>query len=573
MFRITPDVLTTAAQATGGDRNIRVLDGPPCTDGHNVYLPGIKPRLTTTEALILRGYFDHEVAHIRYGSFRPIRLAASKPSQEVHNMFNAVEDLRIEACSKAELPGTIGPINAINAACLGADRSNSAPMTAFDQTTHAILWYGMGVGPDRADYLPEGWAVIAAMDLAEFDAFLLDIDNKSAQGSLDIARRLSAAARKVIGKFNDAMLPKPNADVGMPMPGDSDGGDDGNGDGNGDGSGDDGQPGDGDGGSGDDGQSDDGQSGDSDDGQSGDGDGDGQPGDSDGGGQPGRGGWVASSNESPGVSSKADGLKAIEDKDARRYTRLETQERSSAINKAAKVEWAYTGNPLERVSFEDIHSNAMQISRSLRDRLMSNDRTHWGMPRESGHRIDRRMMAGVASGQSLNAFNRRKVDRAIKTKVTILLDGSGSMSVNYRTAKKAAWTIADATETLGCPTEVLGFTEEVQLIKAPGRVTGATKMRGSCCGGTSMLPALLRERVAADAYPSHRRVVFIVTDGQTLAPKPCIEFIKGQQDAGVTYFAICLDMIPKRVHEACDHVMSIKAEDLMGTMHASLRSL
>ena len=88
-----------------------------------------------------------------------------------------------------------------------------------------------------------------------------------------------------------------------------------------------------------------------------------------------------------------------------------------------------------------------------------------------------------------------------------------------------------------------------------------------------MLASLLRERMSAEAYPSHRRVVFIISDGNTLGKKSCIKFIEEQRQAGVTYFAICLDMIPMKVHEACDHVVSISVKDLVGTMHASLRSL
>ena len=215
----------------------------------------------------------------------------------------------------------------------------------------------------------------------------------------------------------------------------------------------------------------------------------------------------------------------------------------------------------------------MRIAQTLREQLIARDRVSWTLPRESGHRIDRRTLPGVASGQTVSAFNRRAIDRAVNTKVTILLDDSSSMSKQYRQCLHAAWTIADATESLGCPSEIIGFGSELRDIKQVGRVTSATPLRGACSGGTMMLPALIRERMHAEAYPRHRRVVFIITDGATCAEKQCVEFIEQQRRDGATFTALCIDCEPHAVAEACDSVVRCSGSNLAATMHASLRDL
>lgn len=553
MFSLTQDVLSTAASATGGVR-CRVLSGPPQTDGKNIYLPGIKDNLTPSEAQILRGYFDHEVAHIRYRSFRAMKGVRR---QHLISMFNAVEDVRIEAKSKHELPGTVATIAAINAACLAADRTGHT-MTAYDQTTHAVAWYGQGVGRDRAAYCPEGWAVLDAMNLDQYDAFLSDVVNKTSVDAMRIAEDLEKQARAIIKEFNKTDVPKPEP------------GEDGDGD----------QPGE----SGESGESgDNGGSG----GDNGDGDG-GDGGDSDGGDQPGspsstvgdstdgKGGTGVSKGSKWDGSANADDANRIADGIGGMVDMRNTPDEydasimESAIQQAGQISPS-AGRPA--LTYPEFHSDAMQIARTLQDRLVARDRTSWSLPRESGHRIDRRTLPGVASGQTVSAFNRRRVDRAIHTKVSILLDNSGSMSSCFDTAIRAAWTIADATESLGCPTQIIQFGSYITLVKAPGRVTAATQIRGYCSGGTNLLPALLRERVTAEDHPKHRRVVFLISDGGTSGGVVCREFIEKQRAAGVTYFALCIDMEPHSVHHACDHVVRCSARDLTRTMHTGLRSL
>ena len=576
-YRLTPDVLSIAATATSStNRMIRVESGPPMTDGVTVYLPGIKPDLNSAEARLLRGYFDHETAHIRYNSFDGVKFLRDKMQSEQfnpklatqrHTMFNAIEDVRIEAKSMSELPGTVGTIKAINDSCLA--KNTGEGLTSFAQACHAVIWYGQGVSRDRASYCPHGWAILDRIDLTEYDKFLGTLSKRpqflGAKAAAKLAILLTDLVVDAISEL-EAEDVEPPSEVGDTGDGDEDSGDED--DGGGDGDTDDGDD---DGDSGDDGESraDSGEvdgDGDTegDSGDTGDSDGD-TDGDSDG--TPGRG--RSSWSDEPGDPNEASKVAAIGDM-IERASVDDDDPWGPAVQKSQR---AYPPSPGSYVSYNQIHPGAMRIAGTLRDQLMSRDRVHWSLPRESGHRIDRRTLPGVASGQTVSAFNRRRVDRAVKTKVTILMDESWSMRVRMVDTKLAAWMIADATETLGCPTQIIGFSDHCTNIKSPGRVTSASNLSGLEQGGTELLPALIRERVTAESHSDHRRVVFVLSDGGTCAEDECVEYITRQRASGVTYFAVCIDMKRLKVHDACDAVVECSRHDVAGSMHRALLSL
>ena len=571
-YRLTPDVLSIAATATSStNRLIRVESGPPMTDGKTVYLPGIKPDLNSAEARLLRGYFDHETAHIRYNSFDGVKLLREKMEGRVyveklanqrHTMFNAIEDVRIEAKSMSELPGTVGTIKAINDSCLA--KNTGEGLTSFAQACHAVIWYGQGVSRDRASYCPHGWAILDRIDLTEYDKFLGTLSKRpkflGAKAAAELAILLTDLVVDAISEL-EAEDVEPPSEVGDTGDGDEDSGDEDDGGGD---SGDDGES------RADSGEVDgDGDSGDTDTDGDDDGDGDsGDTGDSDGdtGGTP--GGGRSSWSDEPGDPNEASKVAAIGDMIERADDYDDPW--GHAVQKSQR---AHRPSPGSYVSYNQIHPGAMRIAGTLRDQLMSRDRVHWSLPRESGHRIDRRTLPGVASGQTVSAFNRRRVDRAVKTKVTILMDESWSMHVRMVDTKLAAWMIADATETLGCPTQIIGFSDHCTDIKSPGRVTPAMNLSGLEQGGTELLPALIRERVTAESHSDHRRVVFVLSDGGTFAEDECVEYITRQRASGVTYFAVCIDMKRLKVHDACDAVVECSRHDVAGSMHRALLSL
>jgi len=567
-YRLTPDVLSIAATATSStNRLIRVESGPPMTDGKTVYLPGIKPDLNSAEARLLRGYFDHETAHIRYNSFDGVQLLREKMEGRVyveklanqrHTMFNAIEDVRIEAKSMSELPGTVGTIKAINDSCLA--KNTGEGLTSFAQACHAVIWYGQGVSRDRASYCPHGWAILDRIDLTEYDKFLGTLSKRpkflGAKAAAELAILLTDLVVDAISEL-EAEDVEPPSEVGDTGDGDEDSGDEDDGGGD---SGDDGES------RADSGEVDgDGDSGDTDTDGDTDGDSDGDTdGDSDGTPGGGRSSW----SDEPGDPNEASKVAAIGDMIERADD--DDDPWGDAVQKSQR---AHRPSPGSYVSYNQIHPGAMRIAGTLRDQLMSRDRVHWSLPRESGHRIDRRTLPGVASGQTVSAFNRRRVDRAVKTKVTILMDESWSMHVRMVDTKLAAWMIADATETLGCPTQIIGFSDHCTDIKSPGRVTPAMNLSGLEQGGTELLPALIRERVTAESHSDHRRVVFVLSDGGTFAEDECVEYITRQRASGVTYFAVCIDMKRLKVHDACDAVVECSRHDVAGSMHRALLSL
>lgn len=80
------------------------------TDGKVIYLPYFNEMSDELKA-DLNGYLDHEVAHCKFTDFSEIKKVINRFHQE---LFNAVEDVRIEREMVAEFPGTafnLGPLN------------------------------------------------------------------------------------------------------------------------------------------------------------------------------------------------------------------------------------------------------------------------------------------------------------------------------------------------------------------------------------------------------------------------------------------------------------------------------
>lgn len=556
MATLTPSILTTAAQCFTRQDNIWVEPGNPMTDGQVIYLPGMKAGLTPAEMTVLRGYFDHESAHIIYKSFNAMDRARNDHDR---TMFNAVEDARIEAHLNAEYPGTIGTIASISSHGLAVRNANPGDMSAFDQAAHAVLWRLKGVDRSRVTYCPAGWAILDMIDTSDLDAF--DPVTASPRDAMTLAQSL---VDRVLAAIDSAR----QDDTPEPKPGDD--GDSGESGGNGGGE-PDGQPGD-------DGDADgsgnasrpDADSADS--GQSGDTDGaDGGDSDSDSAGAgAGSGDWSTETEKHSGNTSRSTYADAIEGMTDQTQTARSDYRVASAVATASRPMQRVSASPMAGL-YTEIHSAAMRIATSLRRHLEANDRVHWSLPRESGHRIDRRTLPTVASGLGISAFNRRRVDRAHKTQVTILLDCSGSMRPMKDTATRAAFIVADACETIGCPTGIIGFDTGLFDIKRPGRVTPGTRMRPLDCGGTSLLPALLRERMESAARPTHRRVVFIVTDGEASDREGSVQFIQQERAAGVDYHGIGIYR-GTQVHDACNTATVCQPSDLVERMETVLRS-
>ena len=74
------------------------------TDGKTIHLPALPLDFEPELIIMIRGFTDHESAHIRETDFETLRKANLTPFQ--HNLFNILEDWRIEERLSARYPGS-----------------------------------------------------------------------------------------------------------------------------------------------------------------------------------------------------------------------------------------------------------------------------------------------------------------------------------------------------------------------------------------------------------------------------------------------------------------------------------
>ena len=102
------DCLPLLASVLGNQYGVTVEIGgsEAYTDGKTIHLPALpldsEPELIT----MIKGYCDHESAHIRETDFETLRKANLTPFQ--HNLFNILEDWRVEERLSARYPGCRG---------------------------------------------------------------------------------------------------------------------------------------------------------------------------------------------------------------------------------------------------------------------------------------------------------------------------------------------------------------------------------------------------------------------------------------------------------------------------------
>ena len=99
------DCLPLLASVLGNQYGVTVEIGgsEAYTDGKTIHLPALpldsEPELIT----MIKGYTDHEAAHIRETDFGVLKQAQLTPFQ--HNLFNILEDYRVEERLSARYPG------------------------------------------------------------------------------------------------------------------------------------------------------------------------------------------------------------------------------------------------------------------------------------------------------------------------------------------------------------------------------------------------------------------------------------------------------------------------------------
>ena len=87
---------------------IRLLcRGDRCaTDGKTIYLPALPEEIPKDLYLALRGYLDHEVAHVAFASNTSVlREFEAKWGKTGGFLLNLLEDVRVEAARRRKYPG------------------------------------------------------------------------------------------------------------------------------------------------------------------------------------------------------------------------------------------------------------------------------------------------------------------------------------------------------------------------------------------------------------------------------------------------------------------------------------
>jgi hypothetical protein len=78
-----------------------------CTDGKTIYLPSLPEEIPKDLYLALRGYLDHEAAHIGFSSdIRALREFEAKWGKAGGFFLNVLEDVRVEAAMRRKYPGS-----------------------------------------------------------------------------------------------------------------------------------------------------------------------------------------------------------------------------------------------------------------------------------------------------------------------------------------------------------------------------------------------------------------------------------------------------------------------------------
>ncbi|WP_417794476.1 VWA domain-containing protein [Terasakiella pusilla] len=100
--------LPILANVLGRKYGIRVEIGgkEACTDGTTIHLPDFPIEADDVFLGLVRGYIDHEAAHIRYTDFALLQAKPVPPL--VHHVWNILEDWRVEQRLSKAFPGCRG---------------------------------------------------------------------------------------------------------------------------------------------------------------------------------------------------------------------------------------------------------------------------------------------------------------------------------------------------------------------------------------------------------------------------------------------------------------------------------
>jgi len=225
------------------------------------------------------------------------------------------------------------------------------------------------------------------------------------------------------------------------------------------------------------------------------------------------------------------------------------------------------------------HHQARKATNVLRSRLeglIQASKHQRTPPKRSGRRIDSRELARIGR-KDLRVFRARAKQTAVNTAVHILLDRSGSMSSLMRTASEAIYATALALESIAdVSLETAVFPVADQDVATLTRFGAKVRFEDYgvfSAGGTPLTPALRHAAYRLSRQPESRRIAIVVTDGAPNQPKLAMDLVRQMTDYGIEVFGVGIGCVthPELFERHCviRHVQELPRA-LFGLLEKSL---
>jgi len=111
-------IQTSSVFGRKSDVDVVFTGDQACTDGKKIILPAIDiaSDINQETAMVMRGYVDHEAAHVRETTMSTIRRANNQAEKDgdklLPTLLNCVEDIRIERNVIKQYPGALKNLRA-----------------------------------------------------------------------------------------------------------------------------------------------------------------------------------------------------------------------------------------------------------------------------------------------------------------------------------------------------------------------------------------------------------------------------------------------------------------------------
>lgn len=488
--------LPIVAQALGAKYGVKVKIGgdKACTDGQTIFLPALPPDDEEVGVLV-RGYLDHEAAHVRLTEGE---LTGTKLERGLQNVL---EDVRIEKKMGELYPGC--KMNLENLAAKLTKDGKFRPITEQDHP--AAVLQGYLLYRLRQSVLGQA-ALDSLADLAEnamrktfpkavaarIEALAFQVEECE---STDDVKALAARIKKAIQEEEEKEQERQQQEEGSESS--SGGNEQGGGAGQG-------SPG---------------QDPNQDQGQGGQGDGeDDQKGQS--GKKPSPMRQALDATEEDLLNDTFDDVaKALEEKCQASGNGVDV---SDDLKATTPQEAAGAGMGTAPILYGDRpdKAEAQRATNALRarlDGLIQATRLERNRTSRTGRRIDSRVLHRVAVSD-MRVFRQRIEKQAVNTAIYILVDRSGSMNDQMKLANLAVYSVAMALEGIkGVSFKTAVFPVEhvdVATLTPFGGKVRESDYAVTAAGGTPIVQAMWRAASDLMARPEPRRILLVVSDGQ-----------------------------------------------------------